>query len=259
MEKEHMLEYEKPWPMAEHDQLHFYHTMTFPDGETCAGHWTLPDINTYLGSYDINGKTVLDVGTASGYIAFNVEKAGASEVTGLDMKSQRSEFRFVPFAQNMLDVHSTLDAWEAGLIQQKKAWWYGWYKFKSKAHCIYAPIIDLYESKKMYDVVIAGALLEHISDPVYAIGALAQVAREAIILPFTNVLPDEDMCMKPWTDWENPDLFFTWWKLSVGLYRRIFDNLNFDVSFDKKSKATCNIPKYAGIDERPTIIARRRT
>jgi SAM-dependent methyltransferase len=246
--------YEKPKAMPHRDECYFYHTMTYPDGETVSGRWTIPNFADYIGNYDIKGKTVLDVGTASGYIAFNAEQAGAAEVTGFDMQDSREELRLLPFAKNEKGIIQK----EASIIPMKNSWWYGWHKNKSKARCIYAPIGKLYECDLMVDIVIAGAIVEHISDPVYAIGAWAKVAREAIIIPFTPYLPENELYMKPLVKWNNPENNYTWWVLSAGLYHRVFDNLNFDVSFNMVSTAEWNKPEGVCFIERPTIIAKRR-
>ena len=252
------IRFETPWPKPSLEELVFYHTMTYADGETHDGEWTISDFSEYIGGYDIADKTVLDAGTATGFIAFSAEKAGAAEVTGMDMPSCRQEFRVIPYEQNMQNIKDLINQWDIGLVKQKKTWWYGWHKNNSNARCIYAPIADLYNSGLMFDVVIAGALIEHISDPVYAIGALAQVAGEAIIFPFTQASNDDNMMMKPLTNWDNPENFYTWWELSTGLYKRIFDNLGFDITFDKRCSASRRTQNGSVLEERPTIIARRR-
>jgi 2-polyprenyl-3-methyl-5-hydroxy-6-metoxy-1,4-benzoquinol methylase len=80
-------------------KCYWYHTMQFPDGTRVKASWTIPDFANYIGGYDLAGKTVLDVGRASGYLAFEAERAGAI-VTGLDAQTTRTtrEFRHVPFA-----------------------------------------------------------------------------------------------------------------------------------------------------------------
>jgi len=249
------LEFEAPWSIPNSDDCYFYHTMEFPDGETFTGDWTIPDFSKYIGNYNVSGKTILDIGTATGYLAFNAEKAGAKEVTGFDIKSSK-EIRLIPFAVNESPIDHESDSDE---IRTRNSWWYGWHKNKSAARCIYAPIADLYNCDLMVDVVIAGAVLEHISDPVYAIGAWAKVAREAVLIPFTPVIHDDELFMKTATDWNNPHFCFTWWTLSTGLFKRVFDNLGFDVEFSTPSAAIFKYGQDGPVPvERPSIIAKRR-
>ena len=80
-------------------------------------------------------------------------------------------------------------------------------------------------------MVIAGALIEHISDPVTAIGNMARLAREAVIIAFTPVEESDKQFMQTTNKWDNSSFNYTWWTLSKGLYRRVFDNLGFDAEF----------------------------
>jgi hypothetical protein len=82
-----------------------------------------------------------------------------------------------------------------------------------------------------FDIVTAGAIIEHLSDPVYSIGAWAKVAREAVIIQFTNVVDTDELCMTPMTSWKDSNVYYAWWMLSRGLYVRAFDNVGFDVEF----------------------------
>ena len=252
--------YEKPWRDSVNNRCYWYHTLSFPDGEIVKGSWTIDDFKQYIGGYDLQGKTVLDVGTASGYLAFNAERSGAN-VTGLDAASTL-EFRHMPFASTLSyrDIRQSREIWNReNLIPIKNSWWYAWHKFNSQAKCVYAPIPELYEwPEQSFDVVMAGAIVEHLSDPVYAIGAWARLAREAVLIPFTDVLPTDTLEMRPITPLDDPAIFYVWWHLSRGLYAKLFDNLGFDVRFAMAEAVHNDDAKGATIAQRPSIIATRR-
>lgn len=253
-------QYEQPRAIAPDDKLYWYHSMQFPDGTSVKGSWTINDFGQYIGGYDLQGKTLLDVGTASGYLAFHAEQAGAV-VTGLDASSTH-EFRHFPFAQSLSyrDINESRRIWEEqNLHPIKNSWWYAWHKFNSKARCVYAPMAQLYEwEAQSFDVVMAGAIVEHLSDPVYAIGAWARLAKEAVLIPFTDVLPLPEMQMRPITQLDT-GAFWVWWHLSRGLYEKLFDNLGFDVHFTT-AYADHHDDAKTGTDHatRPSIIAIRR-
>jgi len=60
-----------------------YHTLHFPDGTVLQG---IFDMSNYIQHYkipDLKGKTVLDVGTGSGYFAFEFAKMGAKRVVAI--------------------------------------------------------------------------------------------------------------------------------------------------------------------------------
>ena len=53
----------------------FYHSMDFPDGNSVDGVWDLRDrFASYTGNFSFENKSVIDVGTASGFLAFEAEK-----------------------------------------------------------------------------------------------------------------------------------------------------------------------------------------
>ena len=79
-------------------------------GEVGKG-WDLrKTIDDYLGHFDFRGKRVLDVGTASGFLTFEMEKRGA-EVVSFDMAS-RAQWQLVPFRAKGFDVPRMHSAFE---------------------------------------------------------------------------------------------------------------------------------------------------
>jgi hypothetical protein len=105
---------------------------------------------------------------------------------------------------------------------------------------------------------MAGAVVEHISDPVFAIGTWTKVAKEAVLIPWTTVAETDALLMEPMTGLTDPNYAFAWWQLSKGLYRRVFDNLGFDVEF-VQANARFNTGEFGPADAvRPSIVARRR-
>jgi tRNA (mo5U34)-methyltransferase len=80
------LQFEQPPEQSDYVE-HWYHTITFPDGEVTPGiydhrelvpHYGLPD--------DLRGRRALDAGTANGFWAFEMERHGA-EVVAVDVQS----------------------------------------------------------------------------------------------------------------------------------------------------------------------------
>lgn len=249
-----------PWAPAPLAECFFYHTMSYPDGEVVPSAWDIGShFDSYIGHYPISGKTLLDVGTASGFLTFRAEQAGAA-VTSLDVLTAR-EITHIPFEQHLFHVDRAAfieshDRYFRGL---RNSYWYGWHKFGSRAEMVYAPLADLPFWDRRFEVVLAGAIVEHLSDPVTMIGNMSRLATEAVLVAFTPVLDTDDLIMEAGANWRrfSPDNTYTWWTLSRGLYRQLFDNLGFDVEFvDAYAVAT-----FAGLTEpskRTTIVARRR-
>lgn len=249
-----------PWALPERDDCIFYHTLEFPDGEVISAAWDIRGLfDDYIGGYPIAGKTVLDVGTASGFLTFEAEKGGAI-VTSLEARSAL-DFTQVPHAASdyLQDRGRFLQSTDEILGRLKSSYWYGWHRLGSRAEVVYAPITELSRWERRFDVVIAGAITEHLSDPVTAIGNLSVLAREAVIIAFDPVVDSDDEALTAGPNWTalRARADHTWYFLSRGLYRRVFDNLGFDVEFvDSHAVAL-----FAGETEptrRTTVIARRR-
>ena len=109
--------------------------------------------------------------------------------------------------------------------------WYVWHKKKSEVGVVYGGLDSLIYTKERFDVVIAGALIEHLSDPVTAIGNICRLATETVILAFTPVAREPGEFMKPLVPWTNPDHSYVWWVLSEDMYRAVFRNLGFSIEF----------------------------
>ena len=91
----------KPWSQPKKEDCVFYHWMDYPDGDTVEGAWDIRGLfDQYIGNYPIRGKTVLDVGTAGGFLAFEAERAGA-RVTAIDALSA-AEFDRLHFQDSSL-------------------------------------------------------------------------------------------------------------------------------------------------------------
>lgn len=240
----------------------FYHAYDLDDGSTVCGPGAAFDIRgrfeEYIGGYDLCGKTVLDFGTASGFLAFSAEKAGA-KVTAFETSSFYYQDR-VPH-DDYLYVTDKM-AWAAeldtGFKQMHNSWWYMWHHLNSSVDIVYGSLEDLILTTEQFDVVIAGAVMEHIGDPVTALGVLARLAKGVVIIAFTPVFWDEDEYMKPLVPWTNKDNSFVWWGLSKGLYDRILTNLGFEIEYKQVSFDRVDGEQRTSIP-RQTIIAKKKS
>jgi len=248
---------ERPRPLPNKDECWFYHYIDLPGGETLTGAWDIRGrFEQYIGGYPTAGKTVLDIGTAGGFLAFSAEQAGAT-VTALDCR-HAIEFDRIPFrgALHHIERRDWMPFGQDHLTRMQNGFWYAWHKLGSRVQVSYTPLVELGFVDDRFDVVMAGATVEHLADPVSAIGRMARVAKEAVIVAFTDVGNTEELTMQPMNPWLNPEWDHSWWVLSRGLYKRVFENLGFEVVFVPSS--ACR-PVTDGWEEvaRHTIIARR--
>src|SRR5436309_2145169 len=87
----------RPRTVSSVEDCYFYHSMNIPDHGEVTGEWDLRGREKeYLGNVDLAGKTVLEIGTASGHLCFWMEHQGA-EVVGYDL-SENEEWDIVPYS-----------------------------------------------------------------------------------------------------------------------------------------------------------------
>lgn len=248
-----------PWPLPARDECFFYTCMDIADGETVEQvNWDIRGrFDAYIGGVQVAGKSVLDVGTASGFLAFSAEAAGAAGVTAVDalhaQEFNRIPFKGSPYSERRRKWIRDTDHYLTGL---KRSFWYAWHKRGSAVEVVYMPADQLWKWDRRFDVVIAGAIVEHISDPVPFLATLARLAKETVVIAFTPVGAGEEQAMRTMNDWDRPDFNYSWWELSLGLYRRVFGNLGFSVEL-ATAQALCHEYDPPLLVERPTLVARR--
>src|SRR5437870_33821 len=76
----------------------WYHTMDLPELGTVGGNgWDLrATIDDYLGRFDFTGMRCMDIGSASGYLTFELERRGARQVVSVDVDAERHCWDIVP-------------------------------------------------------------------------------------------------------------------------------------------------------------------
>jgi hypothetical protein len=80
---------------------YFYHTLDLPGFGTVEGEWDLRGrFDDYVGGIDLRGKTVLDVGTANGFLTFEAEKRGAKQVVSFDIGDAKFQ-SLLPFSRGL--------------------------------------------------------------------------------------------------------------------------------------------------------------
>lgn len=235
----------------------FYHAMELPGFGLVPAHWDLRGrFDEYVGGIDLRGKSVLDVGTATGFLSFEAEKRGASRVVSFDQRDG-AEQTFLPFHQKPYyrDHSRWAEEYRAEIERWKNAYWLAHRLLSSRAEVFYGDIYDLPRELGDFDVAIVGSVLEHLSDPVTALGSIARLTRERIVVVTPLLEGDEPMARFEGRA-SRPEADFTWWTYSLGVFRELFGMLGFEI--EKVSRASYRY-LYGGRDEeRATIVAVRR-
>jgi tRNA (mo5U34)-methyltransferase len=183
------------------ERYYWYHTMDLGDGLITPG---LYDYRETLSAFhfpkDMTGMTVLDVGSATGFFAFEFERRGA-RVISVELPSLRDLDRFPG-----QDVESSLRKIEAmGHFErfnytERDLYWYlleGPFRLcrerlGSRVERCYSTIYDLTLERtgvrEGFDLIFLGDVLIHTLYPLKALAALAPMCKGTLI--FGGVLPE---------------------------------------------------------------------
>jgi hypothetical protein len=172
---------------------YFYHTVDLPGYGTIPGEWDLrASVDDYLGRVPLAGKRVFEVGTANGFLCFEMERLGAA-VVAHDL-SDRECWDIVPFAQ--LDCHHLIADRRELLRKLHNAWWLAHRIHGSSARVVYGTAYDLPTAVGPIDVVTLGCVLLHLRDPFRALASATRLAAETVIV--TEPILEADSRTLPW-------------------------------------------------------------
>lgn len=237
------------------NECSFFHVIDLP-GETTAGQWDFRETESaYHGGYDLRGKTVLEIGSATGCHAFWMEREGAL-VTPYDLSPAYSWDLLTTFRQ---DPEKITEAMKTGIKQLNNGWTYCRDRLGSRLNLSHGTIYDIPKELGSFDVVTFGSILLHTRDPLGAVQRVADRAKEAIIItdrfapaldnskPLMQFMPTLEMA-KDWGGW-------TWWWMSPKVFENLLAILGF-VDFEVKVSQHLFVPTGRKLDLF-TLIARR--
>ena len=163
---------------------YFYHVTDLPGHGVVGEDWDLRGGEVaYLGGVSFQGKRVLELGTASGYLCRHMECKGA-DVIGFDLAADGS-WDLVPFAG--LDVAAFGVERQKQIERLKNGWWLAHRLCGSKAKVVYGNVYAIPEAIGPVDIATFGAILLHLRDPFQALHSALRLARETVIV--TEVHP----------------------------------------------------------------------
>lgn len=213
---------DRPWTyaperrVARADDCYFYHTAEIPGHGKVVGQWDLRGRESvYLGGVDLRGKSVLEVGTASGYMGFWMERQGAT-VTCFDLDEHQS-WDLVAFADQ--DMAAMIETRRKVMRKINNAWWFTRERLGAKARVIYGNVYGLDAVKPTFDVVTVSSVLLHLRDPFHALTKIAARSHDTIVvadLSSRHMLAGQEktldpFCMHFMPRVENKGPADTWW------------------------------------------------
>jgi SAM-dependent methyltransferase len=234
----------------------FYHTIELPEVGLVRAHWDLRGrFDDYVGGVKVAGKSVLDIGTATGFLSFEAEKKDAARVLSFDMGDARQQ-AFLPFKDKL--YYRNPEQWAekhgAEIEHWRNAYWFCHRLLNSKAEVYYGDINHLPEELGQFDVAIVGSVLEHLSDQITALASIARLTSETLVIVTPLLQTDERIAHFEGLA-SNPAADFTWWTYSLGTYREVLRMIGFNIA--KVSQAKYYYTYGKRFEERSTIVAVR--
>ncbi len=244
-----------PRVVVDPSECNFYHAMDLPEIGEVGREWDLREnIGDYLGNQDFGGKRVIDVGTASGYLTFEMERRGA-EVVSFDMLSGR-QWNLVPHYKLEHKRERMLGHITKAHQQLQNAYWYSHRALGSKAKVFYGDVYNISEKIGKFDIVLFGMILSHLRDPFQALYSGSRLSTDTVII--TNQTRGEDA----------PNCFFIpsaeneqdnrgWWSFSDGCIERMLGVLGFKVETKTRQDFKCIARQEPTYHSCTTFVARR--
>src|SRR6476646_8949517 len=159
---------------------YFYHTMALPGYGVIEGRdWDLRGgVDEYLGKVDFDGQRVLEIGPASGFLTFEMEKRGA-EVVSVEVTEEHG-WDYVPYPAKRLE--EVIGPRRIVMQQLKNSYWLSHSALQSKARVYYGDVYNLPESLGQFDIAVMGSVLLHCRDPLRIVEQCWKIAGNLIIV-----------------------------------------------------------------------------
>jgi SAM-dependent methyltransferase len=169
----------------------WYHTIELGDGIVTAGYLDLRSIVDGQGLPEsLEGKTALDVGTAEGFWAFELERRGAERVVGIDI-ARWVDFDWLPEIKEAKRDVPYEPARRFELARGMRG-----SQVEHKVCSVYelSP-----ETVGTFDVTFCGSLLLHLQSPIQAMLNIRSVTREMAIVTTLGEPQMEELAPdRPW-------------------------------------------------------------
>ena len=202
----------------------WYHSIELGPGIVTPGYWDTRQIVGRLPWPEVRGKRCLDVGTADGFLAFELERRGAAEVLALDV-ADPSKFDWPP------------DARESGPERLSRFRAPGNPGFHIACDALGSSVeyreMTVYELDPQnlgkFDVVVCGSVLLNLRDPLRALEAIRSVCTENLLSMEAIDLWWTLRSRRPIAQLHGSGADCRWWHPNAAGHRRMLFAAGFDV------------------------------
>ena len=243
------------------EDCQFYHVQDIPGlSESPKGSFDLrKNVDEYLGHVDFKNKTVLELGPASGFLTFHIEKIGG-DVTSIDIDPQNNKWDIVPnCVHNEFFAPLSFDEGKKKVLDEIKkhqnAYWYAHKAFNSKSKLIHSHVNDLSAELGIYDISLMCSVLMHLQNPFLGMKNMLRHTKEKAIITemggytriksFRNII--RNLIRKIMLPPEVPSMTylpfrgkkpFVWWKMSPEIISNMASTLGFEKNTTTYHKQT---------------------
>lgn len=166
----------KPAPAFE--ACYFYHSVDLP-GREVQGQWDLRgNVDAYLGHTDFSGKSVLEIGPASGFLSFHMEKSGAS-VTALEPPMEHL-WDTVPNASQ--DIEKWRRGFSVEIEAVRNSFWHLHHHHKSSVRLIETDPTAIPAEIGDFDIGVLANVLLHTRSPFSILENTARRVKQTMIV-----------------------------------------------------------------------------
>lgn len=217
------------------EHYYWYHAVDLGDGLVTPGDYDYrSQIDAFGLPTDLRGKRVLDVGSATGYFAFEFERRGAEvvsvELPSLDKWDILGAERDA-IVQEIADAHHAATPEEAYDRHLDGPFLFCHSRLKSKVKRCYSSVYDLTLTKvggEKFDLVYAGDILMHLFSPLKALDVLSGLSRGSLMLtlevPFPGNAAEPLMSFRGLVNGKEGR---TWWMPSRGFAEHALKRMGF--------------------------------
>jgi hypothetical protein len=227
------LNFATPMSVSSTDECSWYHTFDLPNGTVVRATWDHREcVDDYLGQFDFTGRSVLEIGPASGFLTVSMERRGAT-VTSVE-NSPDELWEFVPRTDR--DVARWIAGRKTGSPRLFKSWWLTQKLFGCSAKIAYCGVAALpaLVSKLKFDVCFIGGVLQHVRHPFDVLWVASMVADNVIVTERFLPEVEESRPLVRFVPAPDNDSLDTWFYLSSAAIKNALQIFGFDVLREKQ-------------------------
>jgi O-methyltransferase len=177
----------------------------------------------YLGHVPLNGRRVLEIGPASGFLTFHMESKGAS-VVAVELGPD-ADWDIVP--QASLDLASIRAERREVMAQLRNGFWWAHKRMGSRAKVHYGDVCALPEELGDFDVAIMAAVLRHTRDPLRIVEGCTRHT-DSIVITEMHMSEFDGAPLTRFVPSRESEIWDTWWDFSPDFLLRFLEVLGFD-------------------------------